>query len=227
MKLAVLAGLILIVLVSGCFQEETSTETSETETPSETVTPQSSETPANASEMKKLSADEMKSTVYQAIRKYIPASTIGEFTEHETFPITQCGESWYYPMKYTGFGNEHVAGAVVQVCPEEDGGPYTLEYMLSIQHDPKLGETYIKTLENGKVLVGDSKHEYDDLPGEQGRYTFGMQFPCQDLYYINIYTFDFYGEGFSPLYNISPIYEEYTIDKIAIENMVNEILNKC
>lgn len=161
-----------------------------------------------------LTIEELKSTVYQAIRKYVPQSTIGDFEYVDRMSTEHPFDSWHYPSR-----NEDLSKNVIQAhiydYHYDMGDPDTLESLLSKRVNVKEDEVYIKELENGKVLISDTKNDYFS------RYEYLMTFNCQNKYQIIFQTIDFYGN------NPWPIYENYTIDRIAMENMANEILSKC
>lgn len=203
--LIIVVGIIAFSIIASVYIL-TSTERHET-------FPTTTTRPTTTQPKETLTTNEMKSIVYQAIRKHIPESTISGY-EHESRTYQRCGDYWYYPQKEDW--SKHVIFATIQVCNLNDA--YTPEYILSISSGYSPGEIYIKNLENGKILVIDKKVEFS-YGG--GRYDFTVQFPCQNRYYITIATTDFYGE------DIWSIYKDYDIDKVSIENMVNEILGHC
>ena len=208
-RLVFLILVLGIVFISGCTNDTEPIPTTTTTT----TTIKLIETTTTTKQ--KLTDDEIKSIVYQAIRKYIPESKIKDY-EHEIRAYEYCGEYWYYPEKNVKW-KETVVSATIQVC-DYDNEPYELDYILSTYVELNPQETYIKDIGKGEVLINDRKVEFDD---EQGRYDFSMKFPCQDKYLIEIYTTDFYGD------NTWSIYEEYDIDKVSFEEMVNEILGHC
>ena len=161
-----------------------------------------------------LTIEELKSTVYQAIRKYVPQSTIGDFEYVDRMSTEYTFDSWHYPSRDEDL-SKNVIQAHIYDYHYGMGGPDTLESLLSKRVNVKEDEVYIKELENGKVLISDTKTDYFS------RYEYLMTFNCQNKYQIIFQTIDFYDN------NPWPIYENYTIDRTAMENMANEILSKC
>jgi hypothetical protein len=233
MKWIMVILILALVLIAGCTQQSTQYVCSDGSTVSNPslcpqTTPQPSQQPSSQvqpqpAQPKNLTTDEMKSTVYQTIRKYISQSTIGNFVYQDRWTGQYASDSWYYPQTTEDL-SKYVIFARIDDYHYNKGGPDTLEYLLSIFSTSQVPNVthsvYIKDIENGKILISESQ---TNLPDNVSREMFSMTFNCQDKYQIVIWTADFNGDS----QYIWPIYKDYTIDKVAMENMANEILSKC
>lgn len=180
--------------------------------------------------------EEVKTLVYQTIKKYVPEAPVGGFNVKDTLSPeddAKCVEKWLYPddsIVDENYKMDHVLYGWITVC--EKGYAGTVEDMKEYFENKYEGyspsEVYIKTLENGKVLIWDIVSEFE-AESDDGTISiaheraYSIFFVCQDTYKFYIATFDMIEED----YYLADAYPDYKIDKNAINSIANEIMGKC
>lgn len=203
-----------------CDSDESNDENIQTERCGDGTCQSSEDYVSCSQDCESISIEDLKTNTYSAIRKYVPESAVGEYEDDYTQNYA-CPLWSYYPNRPLDMNWSESVVTVLIMGNCVNGEVYTPEYMLSITGDGQESNTmYLKTINGHTVLITDTVLEFDQIEGEQGRYDFSIGFTC-DNHWINIHTRDFYGE------DIYPLYETYDIDRVAMENIVSEILDSC
>ena len=165
-------------------------------------------------------AKEIKTIVYDTVRKYVPMAAAGDFEYGPRPNETVAFDTWHYPDFLANVNtSKHVVYASIKDYHFGLGAPKSLYDRLVESPEYGTSEIYMKNLENGNIVVTD-KDIKSGTPGS-GRYDFSVELTCNRTYDIRIYTWDYYGT------DVLPIYKDYNIDRFEIEKAASEILGTC
>jgi len=162
----------------------------------------------------------IKSLAYNTTLKYVPKTIAGDFMYVPRPNDTVAFDTWEYPQLFTGINtSKYVIAIGIRDYHFDLGGPSSIYDRIPTQGTTS-GEMYIENTENGRILVTDRTLQYTQTP-PSGKYEYSVEFTCQAKYDIKITTWDFYGA------DVLPLFKDYDIDKMAINNAAAEILNYC